>query len=71
MEQRELEKLKKECPAIYQAIEEAAEENNQNLSEMSKTEVFDLWLQWEGIIGYARQILSLVKGLGLGDGRNS
>ena len=38
-------------------------EGNSIVNSMSPYELIDAWLQWEGIIGYTDDILTLVSGL--------
>ena len=63
------EKLKEECPKMLKDIEEWIK-HNRNTKIMSVEDqinaetadaLLDIWLSWNGIMGYTSSILSLVK----------
>lgn len=39
---------------------------NKDVENMSPEEIFDEWLEWEGIFGHGPKILEVVRELGLG-----
>jgi hypothetical protein len=48
---------------ISDMIDEAYGYSEEDVNSMSPYELIDAWLQWEGIIGYTDDILTLVSGL--------
>ena len=42
-------------------IIEYCEENNVDLESLSRDEIINVWLEWNGIIGYTGRIIDLVQ----------
>ena len=65
MTQEQINKLMAESPWGWNLLDEAVKENDLDLETMTPSEVFNAILEYEGIIGYSRCIISTVKALGL------
>jgi len=65
MTQKQIDKLMAESPWGWNLLDEAVRENDFNLEVMTPNEAFNAILEYEGIIGYSRCIISTVKALEL------